>query len=314
MTVAVAVVSFNTRELLLRCLHSLSDDAGAGRADVWVVDNRSTDGSADAARAAAPWAHVEEPGENIGFGRAINLVARRSDAPWLLAANADAALEPGALEALVAGGRDPQVGSVVPRLVLPDGSTQHSVHPFPTVPFSLLFNLGLHRLSRPLADRLCLEGYWNPDNPRTVPWAIGACMLLRRTAFDEVGGFDAAQWMYAEDLDLSWRLHRAGWTMRYEPAARVLHESSAATRRAFGDDRESRFMAESYAMLRRRRGRMRAWATAGINVAGAAVRLAWMTPLALISARWRGRRAESRRWLRAHWAALRAPTTTAGVR
>lgn len=277
--VAVAVVSWNTRELLERCLESLADEVRGGRADVWVVDNGSSDGSAEAARRQAPWATVVEPASNLGFGRAVNLVARRTRGPWLMATNADIALDPGALETLLDAGEDPGVGCVAPRLTLPGGETQQSVHPLPTVPFTLAFNLGLHSLSPRLADRLCLPHPRNAHRPRDVPWAIGACLLLRRTAFEAVGGFDERQWMYGEDLDLGWRLRQAGWRTRYEPRAAVRHESGAATRQAFGNAQVQEFMAATYAMLLRRRGFARAWATAAINVAGAAARLAWMVPL-----------------------------------
>src|SRR3954467_12559434 len=113
--VTVAVVSWNTRELLLRCLESLEPDVRAGRASVWVVDNASKDGSAEAAREAAPWAEVVDGGENLGFGRAVNLVARSTDSEWIAAANADVALEPSALEALIAAGSDHRVACVAPR-------------------------------------------------------------------------------------------------------------------------------------------------------------------------------------------------------
>jgi N-acetylglucosaminyl-diphospho-decaprenol L-rhamnosyltransferase len=303
--VTVAVVSWNTRELLLRCLRSLAPEAHTGRAEVWVVDNASSDGSAQAVREHAPWAQLLEAGENLGFGRAVNLVADRTRSEWLAAANADVALEPGALPALLAAGHDRRVGCVAPRLVLPDGSTQHSVHPLPTVSFTLAFNLGLHRLSRRLADRLCLEGFWNPDRPREVPWAVGAFLLLRREAFDAVGGFDERLWIYAEDLDLGWRLRGRGWATRYEPPARVRHESGAATAAAFGERRAVRFMGATYALLRRRRGVPRMWATAALNVAGALARLAWMAPLARLWPRWRGPKRETRDWLTAHVQGLR---------
>ena len=307
--VTVAVVSFNTRELLLRCLDSLAPRVRGGQAEAWVIDNGSTDGSAEAAREAAPWATVVDAGRNIGFGPAVNLVAKRASGEWLLAANADIALEPDALDALLASAAGDRVAGVAPRLVVPSGATQHSVHPFPTVTLSLLFNLGLQRVVPGLGDRLCLEGYWDPERARVVPWAIGACLLFRRDAFDQVGGFDEEQWMYAEDIDLQWRLRRAGWHIRYEPRARVLHESGASTAEAFGDLRESRFLAATYAMLLRRRGAARMWLTAAINIAGAAARVAWMTPLACVSSRWQGPSASNRRWLRAHIEGARMPST-----
>jgi GT2 family glycosyltransferase len=304
--VTAAIVSWNTRDLLLRCLRSLGPQVDSGRLDAWVVDNGSMDGSADAARELAPWVRVLEPGRNLGFGAAVNLVASHTGADWLLAANADVALEPGALDALLAAGKDPRAGCVAPRLLLPDGSTQHSVHPFPTLGFTLAFNAGLQRLVPPLGERLCLEGYWDPGRSREVPWAIGACLLLRRRAFDQAGGFDERQWMYAEDLDLGWRLHDRGWITRYEPAARVLHESGAATRAMFGPRRAGVFMAATYAILARRSGPARAALTAAVNVLGAAGRLAWMAPLALLVPRWRKAAADTCGWLRAHVAGVRA--------
>lgn len=308
-TVTVAVVSFNTRAHLIRCLASLEPDVSAGRAAVWVVDNGSSDGSAAAARECAPWARVIEPGANLGFGPAVNLVAEQTQSPWLACANADVALEPGALETLLRRGEDPRVGCVAPRLVLEDGSTQHSVYPLPTVGFTLALNLGFHHLSPRLGDALCMEGKWDPERPRTVPWAIGAFLLLRRDAFGAVGGFDPGLWMYAEDLDLGWRLHKAGWATRYEPRARVRHASGAATGPAFGDQRVARFTRATYAVLARRRGLALTWLTAAINVAGAAARVVWMAPLAaVLSARWRGQFQASRVWLAAHRQGLRSRT------
>lgn len=312
MQVTVAVVSWNTRELLVRCLASLEGEVAAGRAEVWVVDNGSGDGSAGAARRHAPWATVLEPGSNLGFGRAVNLVAGRTRTPWLACANADVALEAGALQAMLAAATDPGVGCVAPRLILPDGSTEYSLHSLPTIPFTLAFNLGLHRASRRLADRMLVPGRYAVDRPRAAPWAIGALLLLRRTAFEQVGGFDEQQWVYAEDLDLCWRLRRGGWDIRYEPGARVRHVSGAATGMAFGEAKAAHFMRATYRTLLRRRGPARARCTALINLAGSGVRVAWMSPLAMVSRRWRAPLDENRRWFAAHLEGLRPRTSLMG--
>jgi GT2 family glycosyltransferase len=150
-----------------------------------------------------------------------------------------------------------------------------------------------------------VEGSWQPDRARTVPWAIGACLLLRRTALDAAGGFDERHWMFAEDLDLGWRLRNEGWITWYEPEARVLHESGAAANPLFGDQRSVRAMAETYALLRRRRGIVRSFGTGALNIAGVAVRLAWWLPLGRFSGRWHARAAENRLWLEAHVRGLR---------
>jgi N-acetylglucosaminyl-diphospho-decaprenol L-rhamnosyltransferase len=300
--VAVAVVSWNTRELLRSCLASLAPEVGSGRAAAWVVDNGSDDGSPDLVREEFPWAELIASADNLGFGAAVNLVAERSTTAWIAASNADVQLGPGALEAMLAAGRShPEAGSIAPRLVSPDGHTQHSVHRFPSTGLALAFNSRLHRIVPGLGDRLCFEGHWDPDRERVVDWAHGAFLLVRRQAFDEAGGFDPGQWMYAEDLDLAWRLHREGWSTRYLPRARVHHAVGAAAKQAFGDDRTARHTAAAYAWLRRRRGAGAARAYAAVNVAGSALRLGLLAPLARLDPeRYARSRARERRYLTAH--------------
>jgi len=265
--VAVAVVSWNTRDLLRDCLRSLVDEP---LAEVWVVDNASTDGSAAMVAQEFPSVRLVASDRNLGFGPAVNLVASKTAAPWLAPANADIELRPGALGALLdAGERRPRAGILAPRLELPSGETQHSVYAFPTIPFTARFNLGFHRR---IGDRLCLEGFWDPSRERDVDWAIGAFLLVRRAAWDAAGGFDQGQWMYAEDLDLGWRVARAGWSTHYVPSARVLHHASAATTQAWGDERTLRWLRSTYAWMLRRRGLARTRITAAINVAGAYAR------------------------------------------
>ena len=265
--VAVAVVSWNTRDLLRHCLRSLVDQSPA---EVWVVDNASQDGSAEMVAQEFPSVRLVASERNLGFGPAVNLVASQTTAPWIAPANADVELRPSALRALLdAGERHPRAGILAPRLELPSGETQHSVYAFPTIPFTARFNLGFHRR---VGDRLCLEGFWDPTRERDVDWAIGAFLLVRRAAWDAAGGFDQGQWMYAEDLDLGWRAGRAGWSTRYVPSARVLHHASAATTQAWGDERTLRWLRSTYAWMLRRRGLIRTRVTAAINVAGAYAR------------------------------------------
>jgi GT2 family glycosyltransferase len=299
--VAAAVVSWNTRDLLSACLAALEPDARGGLVDVHVVDNASEDGSAALVRERFPWAVLIEPGRNLGYGGAVNLVAERTRSPWLLAANADTAPGPGALRALVAAGAaDARAGAIAPRLIGPEGEPQHAAYPFPTLGVLAAFNSGLaERLPR-LADTLCLEGHWDATRARRVPWAIGAFLLIRRGAWDAAGGFDAGQWMYAEDLDLGWRLRRAGWHTRMEPAAVVRHAGAASTSQAWGAERTERWQAATYEWLRRRRGPVRARAAYALNLAGAHTRAR------LAGEGWRAERA--RAWAEVHRRAWRAAT------
>ena len=303
--VAVAVVSWNTRALLAACLKSLAPEAAAGRAEVWVVDNASTDGSPDEVAERFGWAKLVAAEENLGFGAAVNLVAARTSTEFIAPANADVALEPGALERLLAAAAaHPEAGALAPRLVLPDGSTQHSVHPFPSLTAAAVLNLGFPRFLPGLGDRLCLHGAWDPEHPRVVDWALGAFLLVRRSAWDAAGGFDTAQWMYTEDLDLGWRLARAGRPTRYVPAARVRHRSEASVQQAWGSDVADRWQARTYTWTLRRRGAAFTRAFALISLGGAAVRFAVFGLLAWVHPRYGPPRDTARAWLRRHCAGL----------
>jgi len=305
--VSVAVVSWNTRELLRRCLESFAPEVESGRCEVWVVDNASTDGSPEMVRGEFPWVQLEASRENLGFGPAVNLVARRTSAPWVGVANADIALRPGAIDALLAAASaDPESGAIAPRLLLPDGSTQHSVFTFPTIASTLVIATGAGRALPSVGERNLLIGMFDADHARRVPWAIAAFLLVRREAWDAIGGFDEHQWMYAEDLDIGWRLHKAGWQTRYEPRAEVEHESSASTDQAWGDaGKTERWQRSTYAWMLRRMGAPRTRAVAAIQIAGQLARLLWLEPAARIApARWQRRRDAARWWIRLHRAGL----------
>ena len=315
-TVAVAIVSWNTRDLLDRCLRSLQPSAERGVADVWVVDNASTDGSAELVRERFGWVKLIASEENLGFGSAVNLVAERTATPWIAAANADIAVRPGAIEALLeAAEGDPGAGAMAPRLVMPNGETQHSVFAFPTIPFTLLLATGAFRLSRRLADRYALPGHWDSERARRVPWAVAAFVLVRRSAWDEIGGFDERQWMYAEDLDLGWRLRQAGWATRYEPRAVVDHENGASTKQLFGQELAPHRQRSTYGFLVRRRGTLYTWVVALLNFFGALLRYGRAVYRATRDpARFADERGAYGRWVLVHLRALRGRSTLEGFR
>ena len=304
--VTIAIVSWNTRDLLARCLESLRPEVERGRAEVWVVDNASSDGSPDLVRERFDWVHLIASPDNNGFGKAINTVARQTGSEWIATANADIALHPGALDALLeAGARDPRAGAVAPRLRLPNGETQHSVFAFPTITFSLLLAIGAYKVSRTLGDRRAFVGYWDTERARRVPWAIAAFLLVRRSAWDEVGGFDERQWMYAEDLDLGWRLKEAGWATRYEPRAVVEHESSASTSQLWGAELAPHWQRATYGFIARREGETYARVVALCNWIGALLRWVKLVIRARSRPELAGLRDAHARWARVHLDALR---------
>lgn len=267
--VAVAVISWNTRDLLDACLESLRPDHESGLAEVWVVDNASTDGSAAMVAERHPWVRLQRAARNLGYGPAVNVVVAATRTDFVAPANADLRFEPGALQALVdAAARHPEAGVLAPRLVTPDGRTQHSVHPFPSIRVGLATSLGLTRFPA-VARALVMEGHWDAGVERRVDWAHGALVVVPRAAWDAIGGFDPDQWLYAEDLDLCWRLARARRPTWFIPAAVVHHHVSASAAQTWDRrDRMIRTQRSAYAWVTARQGTRRARALSAANLVG----------------------------------------------
>lgn len=226
--VAAVVVSYNARRHLRSCLASIAAEQVK---TTIVVDNGSVDGSQSVVEdSEAVWFPT---GANLGYGRAANLGAgspAAADAAFLLVCNPDLEVEPGALATLVkALESDESLGVVGPRIVNPDGSLYPSARSFPNLVDALGHGLfGLVAPGNRFTRRYRLLD-WDHASARKVDWISGACFVARREAWDAVGGFDPSYFMYLEDVDLCWRLGRAGWTVGYEPGATVVHTQGAST-------------------------------------------------------------------------------------
>jgi GT2 family glycosyltransferase len=220
--VSAVVVSFNTRDELLRCLAALR--GGASRlGEIVVVDNASQDGSPDAVRAAFPDVRVIANADNRGFSAANNQGFRAATGEYLLVVNSDAEVRPGAVDAMAALlDEQPDVGIVGPRTVGSDGQPQVSFGP----ELTLRSEWAQRRLvrgvreGRPDALRAVRERSARAQEP---DWVSGSCLLGRRAALDAVGFFDEAFFLYEEDVDLCVRVRRAGWRVLYTPDAEVVH-------------------------------------------------------------------------------------------
>ena len=227
---AVVCVTYSPGPALPTFLSSL-DAATTRTVRVVLADNGSTDGAPEAATAADPRVTLLRIGENVGYGTAANraVTGLPREVGWVLVANPDIVLDPGALDALVAAARRwPRAGSLGPLI-----RTAGAVYPSARLQPSLGRGIG-HALfaivwpANPWTRAYRQEG---AVAERTAGWLSGSCVLLRRAAWDSVDGFDPRYFMYFEDVDLGDRLGRAGWLNVYVPGAAVEHTGGHATER-----------------------------------------------------------------------------------
>ena len=221
---AVIIVNYNTGDYLERCLASLETHRGDVGIDVVVIDNASVDGSHTRAIAAHPWARLIENQENIYLSPAWNQGIRATDAPYVLLLNPDTEWWVGTLADYVAVARaHPRAGIVGPMIRNLDGTVYPSGRPLPSVVDAVGHGfVGPIMPDNRFTRRYHMEG-WDRTTEREVDWVSGACMLLPRKVFEDVGMLDEAFPLFAEELDMATRLRDAGWSVLYTPDVEVLH-------------------------------------------------------------------------------------------
>ena len=233
--IGAVVVDHDAGPLLAGCVRSLLDE---GAAPVVVVENGTAGSAAGALEGlAVDPVHIVRPGRNLGFGAGVNrgLAALAGESPppeWVIVCNADLHVHPGALAALrQALESEPAWALAGPRIFTVEGDVYPSVRNFPSFTD---------------AAGHALLALFNPDNPFTLRynpgtpegdvvtgagWVSGSCFMARRSALEELGGFDEAYFMYNEDMDLCWRAHDAGWGVGFAGTAAVTHVQGVSTAR-----------------------------------------------------------------------------------
>lgn len=210
---SIVIVSYNARADLERCLASIHAAPPAASHEIVVVDNASTDGSAEAARR---WADVQvvDAGSNVGFARANNLGIRRTSGETLLLLNSDTVVPAGAIDRLLAElDRDPAVAVVGPRLVDAAGRAELSFGRM----ISPLNELRQKRLAQSDAVERLTRRRQYPD------WVSGACLLVRRADAEAIGGLDERFFMYTEDVDFCASIRARGKRVLFTPDVEVVH-------------------------------------------------------------------------------------------
>ncbi len=230
--VSVIIVSYNTREVLRQCLHSVMGESDGFATEVIVVDNASTDGSPEMIAAEFPHVLLLRSEVNRGFGAANNLALELARGRYFVLLNSDAFFTAGALgRALRHMEETPDCGLGGSRLIGRDGSPQPSCRRFHSVLDDLLVLSGLAaRYPRSEFFGRFDRTWANPATPASVDWVPGAFCILRPEALRKVGLFDPAFFLYYEEVDLCLRLKQAGFTVWYWPDIVIVHIGGESSR------------------------------------------------------------------------------------
>lgn len=228
MTVSIVIVNWNSKDFLRQCLLSIRGTCADLPTQVVVVDSGSFDGCAEMLASEFPEVEFVQSNDNVGFGRANNLGFERVTGEAVLLLNPDTELGPGALQRLIGElERRPDAGIVSPRLLNTDLTLQTSVHALPKPVRQALDSEILRRLFSPYA-------LWAPPSDFAPPETVaveavaGTCMLMWTRIFRQLGGFSPQYFMYAEDMDLCFKIHREGLRIYHVPSAEVIHHGGAS--------------------------------------------------------------------------------------
>jgi len=284
---SVVIVNWNTREILRDCLVSVEAHLKSVSHEIVVVDNASSDGSAEMVSAQFPQVHLIRNAENVGFARANNQAMKMARGDWFLLLNSDTLMTDDSVARLFSRVRlEPHLGVAHCRLMLPDGRLQHSTYRFPSLKLALFEDLGFYKVL-PASRRgdVLLAGYWQHDEERDVDWVSGAFMLLPREVFKKTGGFSEAYFMYGEDMEWAYRIREAGWRIRYYPDASITHLDHSSSALRWGDRRVTICIERQLEIYKQRRGRFRAGLFNLIKTAGVLLRAAYFSMCSLAGGR-----------------------------
>ncbi|MFB0507409.1 MAG: glycosyltransferase family 2 protein [Thermodesulfobacteriota bacterium] len=260
MDLSVIIVNWNTRQLVVESLQSLYRAIGDFSMEVFVVDNGSSDGSVEAIRAAFPRVILVENAKNIGFARANNEALRRARGKYFLFLNTDVILQEYTVAALLEFmEKTPQAGIVGAQLLNTDGTKQNSFDNFPTL-LSEGLNKSLLRMFFPNrfpSKRLSLS------SPIAVESVIGACMMVRKDAVDEVGPMDEDYFLFMEETDWCYRMRERGWRVYLVPQAQAVHLQGGTADRV-KVQAKLEYYRSRYSFFKKHRGTLQAGVLRGI--------------------------------------------------
>lgn len=273
---SVIVVTWNGKQLVWTCLTSIQRWLEGVSHEVIVVDNASSDGTAEMVEAEFPRVRLIRNQRNLGFGAGNNAGMAVAQGECFLLLNSDARLIDETPARLVAQLRSRgEVGIIGPRLRFEDGRLQASAHRFGSFWSLLIEECGFYKfLSKERVANLFLGGYWDHEGEREVDWVTGACMLVRREVFEETGGFDAGIFLYGEEVEWCRRIRARGWSVLFSPIGEVVHVGHASADELLGEEgRFDRCLIATDGLMRREHGRVAGALAPVVRIAGALLKL-----------------------------------------
>ena len=231
-SISIVIVSFNTRDHLRRCLSALRRWPASIPQQVIVIDNQSTDGSPETVEREYPQAVLLRSPVNDGYGVAMNTAARSASGDWLMFLNPDVEVTEGALDTLIAfGDAHPRAGVIGPRLIYGNGEPQASAKHFLSVGLLLAESFRLHRLIPEfMRSRIFLGTYFAQDKTLKAGWVSGACHLIRRRVWEDVGLLTEETFCGSDDYDYCYRAAQRGYEVWLCASATMTHHCSVAVR------------------------------------------------------------------------------------
>ncbi len=220
MDLSIIIVNWNTKELLLPCVKSVLESGQGISSELIVVDNGSWDGSGDEVRKTFPFIQFVENEKNLGFAKAVNQGLRKASGRYILLLNPDTEVKNGAIHELLSFMESHSgTGVAGAQLLNSDGSKQNSIANFPSLATELLNK----RFLRWLFPKRFPGKERSYSEPVEVDSVIGACMMVRRDALDQVGFLDEDYFLFLEETDWCYRMKRGGWKICHVPQADVYH-------------------------------------------------------------------------------------------
>lgn len=220
MDISIIIVNYNTKNCLRNCLNSVYETIHCIAFEIIIVDNASSDGSQGMVRTEFSQVHLIENERNLGFGAANNQALAIMDGRYALLLNTDTILKENAVSELFSFMENqPNAAMACGQLLNADGSKQNSIAPFPSIA-TLLFNM-------PLLEKIFPQKYpskrYDHKKPVEIDSGIGACLIVRRKAIEEVGLFDERYFFFFEETDWAWQMKKVGWKIFHVPTAYIYH-------------------------------------------------------------------------------------------